>query len=88
MYSDGDEQIWSIPHNTDKDGLAHFHVHPDSKGKFDVTDLPVPRGAGKPDNLATDFAVGRQPPEKRFEIILTDEQIRQLRGEEKSRAPE
>ena len=85
MYSDGDEQIWSIPHNTDKEGLAHFHVHPDSKGKFDVTDLPGPRGAGKPDNLATDFAVGRQAPEKRFEIILTEEQIRQLRGEEKSR---
>jgi len=86
MYTDGDEQIWSVPHNTDKGGLAHFHVHPDSKGKFDVTDLPGPRGAGKPDNLATDFAVGRQPPEKRFEIILTEEQVRQLRGEEKSRA--
>ena len=84
MYSDGDEQIWSIPHNTDKDGLVHFHLHPGSRGKFRMSDLASPRGAGKPDNLATDFEVGQKAPEKRFEIVLTEEQVRELRDEGKS----
>jgi hypothetical protein len=81
MYTD--ERVWSVAHNTDKGGVAHFHLHPGSKGQFRVYDMP-----GRPEpvaarNLVIDFETGKEPPGKPLEVTVTDEQLRLLRGDGK-----
>jgi hypothetical protein len=80
MYTD--ERVWSVAHNTDKKGIAHFHLHPGSKGQFRVYDMP-----GRPEpvaakNLVIAFETGKGAPGQPFEIIVTDEQLRLLRGDD------
>lgn len=74
-------RAWSVAHNTDKDGLAHFFIHPGTTGKFKVHEFAWTRSREIPANLVTDFAVGYEAPTKPHEIVLTDEQLRMLRGE-------
>lgn len=71
---------WSVAHNTDKEGLAHFYVHPNSRGHFRACDL---RGgmAKERSNLIVEFAVEDKPPSEPPTIMVTDEQIRAVRGE-------
>ncbi len=74
------ENAWCVAHNTDQDGLAHFHVHPKSQGQFRVMDLAGPKEIIEAKNLRTEFRVGDQPPATALEITVTDEQIKLLRG--------
>jgi len=80
------ENAWSLAHNTDKDGRAQFHVHPNSQGQFRVHDLPGPEEARLAKNLLADFQVGNQPPKEPFAITLTDAQIALLLGGKATRA--
>jgi hypothetical protein len=73
-----DDRAWSVAHNTDAEGLAHFHVNPASRGQFRVSNLPGPREQANAENLFVDFAVAAAPPEQPFEIKLTAEQKRAL----------
>lgn len=77
-YTDGDS--WCVAHNTDKDGQAYFHVHPNSKGQFRVSDLPGPREVGEASNLFAEFALQDMAPAESFIITVTDEQIQLLLG--------
>ena len=73
------ENAWCIAHNTDQQGLAHFHVRPNSQGRFRVTDLAGPKEIAAAENLATDFKVAVAAPEQPFSIAVTDEQVKLLR---------
>jgi hypothetical protein len=72
---------WSIAHNTDRDGLAHFYVHPNSRGHFRASDLFQGREFGKSRNLLVEFAVDDKPPAEPPTIMVTDMQIQAVRGE-------
>jgi hypothetical protein len=71
---------WSVAHNTDKDGLAHFYLHPHSRGRFRVSDLPGSEAVNRASNLFAEFAVEDKPPAEPVAITVTDEQIALLRG--------
>jgi len=72
------ENAWCVAHNTDQQGLAHFHVRPISQGVFRVSDL---RGeAAKAKNLTAEFKIGDQSPPNPVVITVTDEQVQLLRG--------
>lgn len=73
------ENAWCIAHNTDQQGLAHFHVHPNSQGQFRVSDLSGPKEITAAANLATEFKVSAIAPEQPFQIAVTDEQVKLLR---------
>jgi hypothetical protein len=73
---------WSVAHNTDKEGLAHFYVHPNSRGHFRATDLPEAMRLDKW-NLIVGFRVEDKPPAEPPMIVVTEEQIRAVRGKEK-----
>lgn len=75
---------WSIAHNTDKEGLAHFYVHPNSRGHFRASDLPGGMALEK-SNLIVEFAVDDKPPAQPPTIMVTEEQIRAVRGEKRER---
>jgi hypothetical protein len=74
------ENSWSLAHNTDKDGRAQFHLHPNSQGQFRVSDLPGPKEIRDAANLLAQFKAGDQPPQEPFSITLTDAQIGLLFG--------
>lgn len=76
------ENGWCVAHNTDKNGEAFFHVHPDSQGQFRVTDLGDAVRDDKAKNLGVDFRVGKTAPETPFKIVVTDEQVAMLRKAE------
>jgi hypothetical protein len=80
-----ESRAWSVAHNTDKEGLAHFHLHPGSRGKFRVMEFPGGVRIDDAKNLVTQFEVGDQPPAKPFEITLTDDQARLMRGDGNSK---
>lgn len=73
---------WSVAHNTDKDGLAHFYVHPNSRGHFRATDLPGGMALER-SNLIVEFQVEDKPPAEPPMIRVMDEQIAAVRGEKK-----
>jgi hypothetical protein len=75
-YDDGD--AWCVAHNTDASGLAYFHVNPRSQGQFRVSDIPGPREVAMAENLFARFEIADAPPERPFEIAITDEQKRVL----------
>jgi hypothetical protein len=70
---------WSIAHNTDKEGLAHFYLHANSRGHFRAADLPDPAAFGM-SNRIVKFAVEDKPPAEPPTITVTDEQIEAVRG--------
>jgi hypothetical protein len=78
MYQ-GDDG-WCVAHNTDSQGLAHFHLRPNSEGKFWVSDLPGPQEVRMAENLLTGFKVGDAAPTEQPTITLTDAQIKLLLG--------
>ena len=75
-----DENIWSLAHNTDAEGLAHFHLRPDSTGKFWVSDMPGSNEVRMAANLFSEFQLESEAPESPIEITVTDAQIELLRG--------
>lgn len=81
MYAGSDS--WSVAHNSDQDGLVHFYLHPNSRGKVRVSDLPGPQAVGQASNLFAEFAVADKPPAEPIAISVTDEQIGLLRGAKK-----
>lgn len=70
---------WSIAHNTDKEGLAHFYVHPNSRGHFRASDLPGGMALER-SNLIVEFKVEDKPPAAPPTITVTEGQIRAVRG--------
>lgn len=78
MYQ-GDDG-WCVAHNTDSAGLAHFHLRPNSEGKFWVSDLPGPQEVRMAENLLTGFKVAGASPTEQPTITLTDAQIKLLLG--------
>jgi len=72
------ENAWCVAHNTDQQGLAHFHAHANSQGVFRVSDLPGE--AAKAKNLSAEFKIGDQSPPNPVVITVTDEQVQLLRG--------
>jgi hypothetical protein len=69
---------WSVAHNTDMEGLAHFYLHPNSRGQFRASDL---REAAGKSNLIIEFTVEDKPPAEPPMITVTTEQIQAVRGE-------
>jgi hypothetical protein len=74
------ENAWSVAHNTDGQGLAHFHVQPNSAGQFWASDLPGTEEARMAANLKAEFKVENDPPQSPIVITVTDEQIKRFRG--------
>ena len=74
------ENAWSVAHNTDQQGLAHFHLRPSSQGQFRVCDLAGPKETAQAKNLVADFQILSAPLQNPFEIKVTDEQVKLLRG--------
>jgi hypothetical protein len=69
-----DVNSWSVAHNTDVKGLAHFFCPPNATGKFRV-ELKPPRAASKAETIETTFQVRDNAPESPFEVRLTAEQV-------------
>jgi hypothetical protein len=69
---------WSVPHNSDANGMASFYVPQKAKGQFGV--LATPRQDIK---LVVDFQAGEYSADKPFRIELTKAQIEALRGSNK-----
>jgi hypothetical protein len=74
------ENVWSLAHNTDDDGLVRFHVHPDSAGQFWVSDMPGPNEVRRAANLFAEFQVAGEAATSPVVITVTDAQIELLRG--------
>jgi hypothetical protein len=73
--SDG-KRAWSVPHNTDEQGLARFHVVPNSTGSFGV--FCGSRESG-PLNATVDYEVGGpEDAGREFVLRLSDEMLAQL----------
>ncbi len=81
------ENVWSLAHNTDAEGLAHFHLRPDSAGQFWVSDLPGSQEVRMAANLFSDFQVEGEAPKSPIVISVTDAQIELLRGVRGSQPP-
>lgn len=69
---------WSVAHNTDKAGLAHFYIHAKSRGQFRATDLGEAQGKS---NLIVEFSVDDKPPAEPPILTVTAKQIQAVRGE-------
>lgn len=78
------ENVWSVAHNTNADGLASFYVDANSTGQFRVlaTDCGI---SHKVTNTVVPFKVGKAAPTKPYVIRLTEEQVRIIRGLRKKR---
>jgi hypothetical protein len=77
----GSRGAWCVPHNTDAEGLAHFFVHPNSKGNFRVSDFPTGSQEGRAANLVVPFHVGDTlETDQAFKIQITARQIELLLG--------
>jgi hypothetical protein len=76
---DGDNG-WSVAHNTDAEGIARFHVEPNSAGRFWVSDLPGPIEAQQAKNLYAKYQIADQSPKELLTITLTDAQVELLLG--------
>ncbi len=74
------DDAWCVAHNTDKEGKAIFHVHPNSSGEFRVTDLQGPQEITQAANLSAKFTTGEKLPKQPFRITVTDDQIAALRA--------
>jgi hypothetical protein len=74
------ENVWSLAHNTDDDGLVHFHLYPDSAGQFWVSDMPGSNEVRRAANLFAEFQVAGEAATSPVVIAVTDAQIELLRG--------
>jgi protocatechuate 3,4-dioxygenase beta subunit len=74
----GENGVGSVAHNTDANGLAHFHMNPNSRGQFYIASGPALTRLAPSDNLRIAFEASDTPPEAPFEFTLTDEQRRIL----------
>lgn len=77
----GEDGAWCVAHNTDADGIARFHLYPNSSGQFRVSDLPRDSKESRAANLTIPFEVeetgeGTGP----YRITLTARQIELLLG--------
>jgi len=69
---------WSVSHNTDEQGVAHFYVEPHRKGRFGVSELlrgEAANAAGAPRGA---FDVADKPPAGPLVITLTPAHIQKL----------
>jgi hypothetical protein len=74
VHSDG--MHWSVPHNTDEQGIARFHVVPNSTGSFGVLHHGTD---GIPLKETVDYKVGgREDAGREFVLQLSDEMLAQL----------
>jgi hypothetical protein len=80
-FTDGD--AWCVAHNTDKDGLAYFHVRPNSQGQFWASDLPGTQEVREASNLYAAFSAQDKPLAEPAMITVTPEQIELWRGMKK-----
>lgn len=71
------ERAWSIPHNSDADGLVHFYVPPKSAGKLAVLYHPP---QGKRFEAPVQFDAEQYDPSKPLEIELTKQQVEAVKG--------
>ena len=74
------DDAWGIAHNTDENGKALFHIHPNSSGEFRVMDLQGPKEITQATNLSAKFTVSEKLPKQPFRITVADEQIAALRA--------
>jgi hypothetical protein len=74
------DNAWSVAHNTDQDGLAHFHAPRNSQIQFKVFDLPGPEEVRNAPNLLTKLTIADKPPADPAQITLTDAQVKLLLG--------
>lgn len=64
---------WSVPHNTDEQGIARFYVVPNSAGTFGVSS-PSPGSTCKQETL--DYTIGgREDAGREFVFQLSDEML-------------
>lgn len=68
-YADGDG--WSVAHNTDKDGLAYFHLRPNSRGQFRAFDPPGQPAGDQVSIPLIDFNIQSKPPGEPLLIRVT-----------------
>jgi hypothetical protein len=71
----GDQNIWSVAHNTDANGLAHFYIPPNSAGKFRV-EFNGPKASRKVETLEAAFHTRASAPDSPIEIRLTADKVR------------
>jgi hypothetical protein len=78
---DARDNAWSVAHNTDKEGLARFHVPQKAAGQFWVSDLSGTQEARTAANLYARFTLeDAAPTEPIATISLTDKQADLLLG--------
>jgi hypothetical protein len=72
------ERAWSVPHNSDANGVASFYVPRKANGQFGVFVTP-----GQEIKVLVDFRADEYEPNKPFRIELTKAHMETLRGSNK-----
>ena len=80
----GAQKIWSIAHNTDAKGLAHFFIPPNSAGRFRV-EFNRPQASPKAETLETTFQTRVIAPGAPIEIRLPADKVRLIPRPETSK---
>jgi hypothetical protein len=82
--SHGEQKIWTVAHNTDAKGLAHFFIPPNSAGKFRV-EFNGPPASKKVETLEATFQTREVAPASPIEIRLTSDKVRLIPRAETSK---